>query len=61
MKKSRPIFDASFKLEIAKLVIEQGLSVMHVSQSMNVGPTAIRRGVTQHQAELVGSRELTSH
>lgn len=54
MKKSRPVFDASFKLEIAKMVIEQGLSVMHVSQSMSVGPTAIRRWVAQYEAELGG-------
>jgi transposase len=47
-------FDASFKLEVAKMVLEQGLSVMHVSQSMNVGPTAIRRWVEQYEAELNG-------
>ena len=56
MKKSRPVFDASFKLEIAKMVLEQGLSVMHVSQSMNVGPTAIRRWVAQYEAELGGQQ-----
>ncbi len=54
MKKGRQTFDANFKLEIAKMVRDQGLSVAHVSQSMNVGPTAIRRWVEQYEAELKG-------
>lgn len=54
MKKSRPTFEANFKLEVAKMVVEQGLSVAHVSQSMNVGPTAVRRWVEQYEAELSG-------
>jgi transposase len=54
MTRDRQKFDASFKLEVAKMVKEQGLSVLHVSQSMNVGPTAIRRWVEQYEAELNG-------
>jgi transposase len=54
MTRNRQKFDASFKLEVAKMVKEQGLSVLHVSQSMNVGPTAIRRWVEQYEAELNG-------
>ncbi len=54
MTKAKQKFDANFKLEVAKMVLEQGLSVTHVSQSMNVGPTAIRRWVDQYKAELNG-------
>ncbi len=54
MTKVKQKFDANFKLEVAKMVLEQGLSVTHVSQSMNVGPTAIRRWVDQYKAELNG-------
>jgi transposase len=54
MTRNRQKFDASVKLEVAKMVKEQGLSVLHVSQSMNVGPTAIRRWVEQYEAELNG-------
>ncbi len=55
MKKKRQSFDASFKLEVAKMVKEQGLSVAHVSKSMQVGPTAIRRWVEQYEAECNGN------
>jgi transposase len=51
---AKPKFDANFKLEVAELVTEQGLSILHVSKSMNVGPTAVRRWVAQYEAELKG-------
>jgi transposase len=34
-----------------RMIQEQGLSVQHVSQSMGIGLTAIRRWVTQYKAE----------
>ncbi|MDB5839272.1 MAG: transposase family protein [Herminiimonas sp.] len=43
MTRQRWTFDASFKLEIVRMIKEQGLSVQHVSQSMCIGQTAIRR------------------
>lgn len=58
MPKNRKTFDASFKLEVAKLVKEQGLGILHVSQSMGVGPTAVRRWVEQYAAELDGQRGI---
>ena len=36
------------------MIKEQGLSVQNVSESMNIGPTAIRRWVTQYGAEQNG-------
>ncbi|MBC7500396.1 MAG: transposase, partial [Herminiimonas sp.] len=47
MAKQRKKFDTSLKLEVVRMIKEQGLSVQHVSESMNIGPTAIRRWVTQ--------------
>lgn len=58
MTKQRKKFDASFKLEVARMVKEQGLSIQHVSTSMGVGPTAVRRWVEQYQAELNGQRGI---
>lgn len=43
MTKKRRTFDAGFKLEVVKMVQEQGLSVGQVCQSTGLGPTAIRR------------------
>lgn len=54
MTKQRKKFDTSLKLEVVRMIKEQGLSVQHVSQSMDIGETAIRRWVTQYQAEQSG-------
>ena len=54
MTKQRKKFDTSLKLEVVRMIKEQGLSVQHVSQSMYIGQTAIRRWVTQYQAEQNG-------
>ncbi len=54
MAKQRKKFDASLKLEVVRMIKEQGLSVQHVSESMNIGPTAIRRWITQYGAEQNG-------
>lgn len=47
-------FDASFKLEVARMVKDQGLSVAEVCRDMDVGETAVRRWVKQYAAELDG-------
>ena len=55
MSKQRRQFDAAYKLEVAKMVKDQGLSVTQVSQSLNLGETAVRRWVRQYEAELAGN------
>jgi transposase len=54
MSKQRKKFDTSLKLEVVRVINEQGLSVQHVSESMSLGPTAIRRWVAQYSAEQSG-------
>lgn len=54
MTRQRRNFDPSFKLEVVKMIKEQGLSVQHVCQSMGIGPTAIRRWLEQYDAEQAG-------
>jgi transposase len=54
MTKRRRQFDTNFKLEVVRLIKEQGQSVSHVSQTMEVGETAIRRWVEQYEAEQQG-------
>jgi len=43
MTRQRRSFDPSFKLEVVRMIEEQGLSISHASQSMDIGVTAIRR------------------
>jgi len=47
-------YTTEFKLEVARLVVDQGLKVAQVSRDMNVGLTAIRRWVAQYRAEQSG-------
>jgi transposase len=43
MTRQRRTFDPSFKLGVVRINTEQGLSISHVSQTMDIGVTAIRR------------------
>jgi transposase len=54
MTRQRRNFDRSFKLEVARMIREQGLSISHVSQTMDIGVTAIRRWIEQYEAEQKG-------
>jgi transposase len=54
MTRQRRSFDPGFKLEVVKMINEQGLSVQHVSESMSIGTSAIRRWMAQYAAEQTG-------
>jgi transposase len=54
MSQTRKKFDASFKLQIAQMIREQGVSVRQVCGDMNLGETAVRRWVAQFDAEQLG-------
>lgn len=54
MTRRRRQFDASFKLEVVRMVRDQGLSISEVSRSMDLVETAVRRWVAQYDAELAG-------
>ena len=43
MKHQRRMIDARVKLEVVPMIEEQGLSVGHVTQSVDIGQTTIRR------------------
>ena len=53
-RRVRREFDTSFKLEVVRMVKEQGLPVSDVCRSMDLGKTVVRRWVKQYQAELNG-------
>lgn len=54
MPRVRKTFDTSLKLEVVRMIKEQGLSVQNVSESMSIGSTAIRRWLTQYGEEQNG-------
>lgn len=52
--RKRKTFSPELKLEVVRMIKEQGLSVQNVSESMSIGQTAIRRWLTQYGAEQNG-------
>ena len=58
MTRQRRSFDPGFKLEVVKMIKQQGLSVQHVSKSMSTGTSAIRRWVAQYAAEQTGQPSI---
>jgi len=54
MTSKRRIFDAAFKLKVAQMVKDQGLSVGQVCGDMGLGETAVRRWIRQVEAEQAG-------
>ncbi len=54
MTTNRKKDDDAFKLEVAKMVGDQGLSLVEVARSMDVGRTAVARWVAQYKSELLG-------
>jgi len=55
MSRMRRKFDTSFRLEVAKMVKDQGMKISEVCRSMNLGETAVRRWVQQYESELQGN------
>lgn len=54
MSRTRRTFDASFKLQVAQRVRDQGMSVGQVCRDMDLGATAVRRWVAQLDAARAG-------
>ena len=53
-QKSQRTFDTSFKLQVAQMVKVQGLSISQVCKDMRLGESAVRRWVSQFEAEQQG-------
>ncbi|MNN55754.1 Transposase [compost metagenome] len=54
MIKKRRTFDEDFKLQVVKMITDQGLSVPQVCRDLDLGETAVRRWVQQYEAEQLG-------
>jgi transposase len=53
-RRERRGFDAGFKLEVVRMVKDQGVSVSDVCRSMDLGETTVRRWIKQYETELNG-------
>jgi transposase len=58
MSQTRRTFDASFKLQVVRLIKDQGITVSQVCRDMSLGETAVRRWVAQFEAEQLGQRGI---
>jgi len=54
-KRSRRAFDAAFKLQVVRMIREQGLGVAQVCRDMNLVESAVRRWLEQFDAESAGT------
>ena len=55
MKRSpRRTFDTAFKLQVVKMVKDQGLSVSQVCHDLKLADSAVRRWLQQYDAEQAG-------
>jgi len=54
MTERRKHYEAAFKLEVARMVVDQGLSVARVVKDMKIGRTAVDRWIEQYRAEQQG-------
>ncbi len=54
MTKQRKHYETAFKLEVARMVVDQGMSVAQVVKDMNIGRTAVNRWIEQYRAEQQG-------
>lgn len=52
--KPRRAFDTSFKLQVVQMIKAQGLSVGQVCKDMQLGESAVRRWLSQFEAEQSG-------
>lgn len=53
MSKKKRVFDTTFKLDVARMVRDQGMSISDVCRTSNIGATAVRRWVACLDSERV--------
>ena len=56
--KSRRVFDTSFKLQVVQMIKVQGLTIAQVCKDMKLGESAIRRWLSQFEAEQLGQNGI---
>lgn len=57
-KRTRRKFDTAFKLQVVRMIRDQGMSLGQVCRDMNLVDSAVRRWVEQYDAEQAGGPGL---
>ena len=57
-KRTRRQFDTAFKLQVVRMIRDQGMSLGQVCRDMNLVDSAVRRWVEQYDAEQAGGPGL---
>ena len=60
MSKARPYYETSYKLEVAKMVVDQSLIQMQVCKDLSISQSALARWVKQYRAEARGESGIGS-
>jgi len=58
MKSTRRTFDTAFKLQVVKMIRDQGLSVGQVCRDLSLVDSAVRRWLMQYDAEQAGGSRI---
>lgn len=58
MGHSRRSFDEGFKLQVVRMVRDQGLSVVQVCRDMGIGKTAVHRWLKQNEIQVSGRQSI---
>ena len=56
--KFRRVFDTGFKLQVVQMVKVQGLTIAQVCKDMKLGESAVRRWLSQFEAEQLGQNGI---
>ena len=51
MSKKKRVFDTTFKLDVARMVRDQGMSISDLCRTSKIGETAVRRWVARLDAD----------
>ncbi len=54
MTRQRRTFDVEFKLQVVKMIKEQGQCISQVCRDLDIGETAVRCWIAQYEAEQQG-------
>ena len=60
MSKVRPYYETSYKLEVAKMLVDLGLTQMQVCKDLSINQSSLARWVKQYRAEARGESGIGS-
>jgi transposase len=56
MSEARPFYEPSYKLEVAKKVVDQEFSITQICRDLSISQSAVSRWVRQYRSEMKGQK-----